>query len=183
MVRAARPEAPPLAVLALRAAPFLRFARRPAGLLSPRPLPLPGTWRRRGRGSGSRGDAGADAGSQGGAARAGALSAGRPFVVGGGGDQPASARQRSRWSRGSNPHAAGCYGRRPAPSNLRQRSCPDLPGRCRVTREPWLASGLRADGTPVSPGNNPGSRTRGVFAKVSWCFLSRALEMVEEAIR
>lgn len=76
---AARPEAPPLAVLALGAAPFRPLARR---IVVASPPPLPGTWRRR-RGSGSRGDAGADAGSRGGA---GSPRAGRPFVVG---DRPA----------------------------------------------------------------------------------------------
>lgn len=84
---------------------------------------------------------------------------------------------RSRWSRSAR---VGCCGRRPAPSNLRERRCPDLPGRLpstgrrRVTREPWFAPGLRADGTPVSPGNNPGLRTKGVFCKGLLVFPSQS---------
>lgn len=113
--------------------------------------------RGRGRGRGKPG--------RGGAGRAGALSAGRLFVV----------RPRTRADpRGADGAGETSRGRwmlilPPCPpATCGQRSCLDLPGRlpstpCRVTREPWLPPGLGADGTPVSPGNKPGSHTKRLF--------------------
>lgn len=162
---AARPEAPPLAVLALGAAPFLPFARPPdCCRLAPSPFRVPGG-----------GDAGAfPAGTrartrEAGAGRRGPARSPRGALLLWGTDPRRPPAQ--QMEPGKRSARAGCCGRRPAPSNLREPSCRDLPGRLpstrrrRVTREPWLAPGLRADGTPVSPGNNPGSRTKGGFAK------------------
>lgn len=171
---AARPEAPPLAVLALGAAPFLPFARPPDYCrLAPSPFRVPGGGdagafpagaraRTREAGAGRRGPARSPRGSL---LLWGPTHAGPP---------------RSRWSRGNDPPARDAADA----ARPQQPAGAELPGPARaaplVTREPWLAPGLRADGTPVSPGNSPGSRTKGVVAKVSWCFLPRALEMTED---
>lgn len=181
---AARPEAPPLAVLALGAAPFLPFARPPdCCRLAPSPFRVPGG-----------GDAGAfPAGTrartrEAGAGRRGPARSPRGALLLWGGPTHAGP-PRSRWSRGNDPHAQDAGGRRPAPSNLREPSCPDLPGRLpntgrrRVTREPCLAPGLRADGTPVSPGTTRAAAPKGVLQRFPGVpFPEHSLETVEDVL-
>lgn len=171
---AARPEAPPLAVLALGAAPFLPFARPPdCCRLAPSPFRVPG-----GRDAGAV-PAGTRARTrEAGAGRRGPARSPRGALLLWGTDPRLPPAQ--QMEPGKRSARAGCCGRHPVPSNLRERSCLDLPGRLpstgrrRVTREPWLAPGLRADGTPVSPGNNPGNRTKGVFCKGFLVFPSQS---------